>query len=119
MAKKRDLCWHSLPLKGLPYWCSTSQRTTLTWTCDALALALQAYAGAVLIVADDLLENCRRLWVVEEGGLPAGGDLNQYTASRLSNTTSGPYAQKQRRPPTTNQKEQRRARHIAGVNCLT
>lgn len=55
---------------------------------DALALALQAYAGAVLIVAHDrdLLEKIvDDLWVVQQGSLHTyTGDLNEYTAGRLS-----------------------------------
>ena len=81
---------------------------------DALALALQAYAGAVLIVAHDrdLLEKIvDELWVVEEGGLHSySGDLNQYTASRLSNTTSGPRTKTAPATDARSKKEQRRER---------
>ncbi|MEC8076219.1 MAG: ATP-binding cassette domain-containing protein, partial [Pseudomonadota bacterium] len=81
---------------------------------DALALALQAYAGAVLIVAHDrdLLEKIvDELWVVEEGGLHSySGDLNQYTASRLSSTTSGPRTSKALATDARSKKEQRRER---------
>jgi ATP-binding cassette subfamily F protein 3 len=55
---------------------------------DALALALGAYAGAVLIVAHDrdLLEKIvDELWVVQDGSLHTfTGDLADYTAGRLS-----------------------------------
>ena len=81
---------------------------------DALALALQTYAGAVLIVSHDrdLLEKIvDELWVVEEGGLHSySGDLNQYTASRLSNTTSGPRTKTAPATDARSKKEQRRER---------
>ena len=81
---------------------------------DALALALQAYAGAVLIVAHDrdLLEKIvDELWVVEEGGLHSySGDLNQYTASRLSSTASGPRTNAALATDARSKKDQRRER---------
>ena len=91
---------------------------------DALALALQAYAGAVLIVAHDrdLLEKIvDELWVVEEGGLHSySGDLNQYTASRLSSTTSGPRTKTAPATDARSKKEQRRERvPRRGNRCLT
>ena len=53
---------------------------------DALALALQAYSGAVIIVAHDrnLLDKIvDEFWLVENGSLDTyRGDLEQYTASR-------------------------------------
>ena len=55
---------------------------------DALALALGAYAGAVLIVAHDrdLLEKIvDELWVIQDGDLRTfTGDLAEYTAGRLA-----------------------------------
>ena len=61
---------------------------------DALALALQAYAGAVLIVAHDrdLLEKIvDDLWVVQNGTLLTyEGNLEEYTAGRLSMSSSEP-----------------------------
>ena len=53
---------------------------------DALALALQAYSGAVIIVAHDrnLLDKIvDEFWLVENGSLDTyRGDLEQYTTSR-------------------------------------
>lgn len=55
---------------------------------DALALALQAYAGAVLIVAHDrdLLEKIvDDLWVIQDGVLQTfSGDLAEYTAGQIA-----------------------------------
>ena len=68
----------------------------------------------MLIVAHDrdLLEKIvDELWVVEEGGLHSySGDLNQYTASRLSSTTSGPRTSKALATDARSKKEQRRER---------
>ena len=81
---------------------------------DALALALQAYAGAVLIVAHDrdLLEKIvDELWVVEAGGLHSySGDLNQYTAGRLSLTSSAQRVANTHAGDMRSKKEQRRER---------
>jgi ATP-binding cassette subfamily F protein 3 len=81
---------------------------------DALALALQAYAGAVLIVAHDrdLLEKIvDELWVVEAGGLHSySGDLNQYTAGRLSLTSSAQRVDNTHAGDMRSKKEQRRER---------
>ena len=81
---------------------------------DALALALQAYVGAVLIVAHDrdLLEKIvDELWVVEAGGLHSySGDLNQYTAGRLSLASSGGSATSTHTADARSKKEQRRER---------
>jgi|TARA_B100000524_G_scaffold111265_1_gene53992 ATP-binding cassette subfamily F protein 3 len=53
---------------------------------DALALALQAYSGAVIIVAHDrnLLEKIvDEFWLIEDGSLKTyRGDLDDYTESR-------------------------------------
>ena len=53
---------------------------------DALALALQAYSGAVIIVAQDrnlLTKIVDEFWLVENGSLATyRGDLEEYTASR-------------------------------------
>ena len=53
---------------------------------DALALALQAYSGAVIIVAHDrnLLEKIvDEFWLIEDGSLMTyRGDLDDYTESR-------------------------------------
>ncbi len=80
---------------------------------DALALALQAYAGAVLIVAHDrdLLEKIvDELWVIQDGSLQTyDGDLNQYTAGRFSFATDKPQ-QEEAMPTAASKKEQRRER---------
>lgn len=79
---------------------------------DALAVALGAYAGAVLIVAHDrdLLEKIvDELWVIEDGRLRNfSGDLAEYTAGRLS-TSAAPSTAAQ---PESSQskKDLRRAR---------
>jgi ATP-binding cassette subfamily F protein 3 len=80
---------------------------------DALALALQAYAGAVLIVAHDrdLLEKIvDDLWVVQNGTLHSyEGNLEEYTAGRLSMAPSeGGVAETE--SSTLSKKEQRRER---------
>ena len=64
---------------------------------DALALALGAYAGAVLIVAHDrdLLEKIvDELWVIQDGSLRTfTGDLAEYTAGRLSMSSTNDTAE--------------------------
>ena len=79
---------------------------------DALALALQAYTGAVLIVAHDrdLLEKIvDELWVVQDGTLSTyDGNLEEYTAGVVHGFQRG-----HRRPArfsTCVEKEQRRER---------
>ena len=56
---------------------------------DALALALQAYTGAVIIVAHDrslLAKIVDELWLVENGTLTTyEGDIEDYTAARIEN----------------------------------
>ena len=56
---------------------------------DALALALQSYTGAVLIVAhdSDLLEKLvDEFWLVDDGGLTDyTADLNEYTGIKQAN----------------------------------
>ena len=56
---------------------------------DALALALQAYTGAVIIVAHDrslLAKIVDELWLVENGTLTTyHGDIEDYTAARIEN----------------------------------
>ena len=80
---------------------------------DALALALQAYAGAVLIVAHDrdLLEKIvDDLWVVQNGTLHTyQGNLEEYTAGRLS-TPSSEGTVTQTDSSSVSKKEQRRER---------
>ncbi len=80
---------------------------------DALALALQAYAGAVLIVAHDrdLLEKIvDDLWVVQNGTLRTyEGDLEEYTAGRIS-TPSSEGTVTQTDSSSLSKKEQRRER---------
>ena len=80
---------------------------------DALALALQAYTGAVLIVAHDrdLLEKIvDELWVVQDGTLSTyDGNLEEYTAGRLSMDSSEDTGDQPDSAPVS-KKEQRRER---------
>ena len=80
---------------------------------DALALALQAYAGAVLIVAHDrdLLEKIvDDLWVVQNGTLLTyEGNLEEYTAGRLSMSSSETRVA-EAEASTLSKKDQRRER---------
>ena len=80
---------------------------------DALALALQAYAGAVLIVAHDrdLLEKIvDDLWVIENGSLRTyQGDLTEYTAGRLSAGSKDTAPQQQAAPSKKDQRRERAA----------
>ena len=67
--------------------------TTWIWICAThWRCALQAYTGAVLIVAHDrdLLEKIvDELWVVQDGTLSTyDGNLEEYTAGRLSMDSS-------------------------------
>ena len=59
---------------------------------EALALALQDYAGALLLVSHDrslLKRTVDEFWLVEDGHLaPYDGDLDSYTASRTTGAAS-------------------------------
>ena len=85
---------------------------------DALALALQAYSGAVIVVAHDrsLLEKIvDELWLVEAGGLCLySGDLEDYTAAKKGSpdgtNASGSVAKKK------NQRQERAAARASVAN---
>ncbi len=86
---------------------------------EALALALQDYTGAVIIVSHDraLLErSIDDFWVIARGALDVySGDLNDYTAARAAEISDGPA-----QPAGSSRKVQRqeRARQRASLKHL-
>ena len=80
---------------------------------DALVEAINAFAGAVIIVSHDphVLElTCDRLWLVDGGQMaPYDGDFDDYRALLLARSRSGATSGEAKAKSGGNRKEQRRA----------